>query len=319
MSLCNSRSSTGPVPIDALNLKYLQTLWPQKSSSKIRQCYIKSLRPRLLYRGGMLLLSKSVLPDAQVGGMSEYISMAIDGKDYVFRISVSEGELVSTRVRKGGDRPVEVYFLSLARRDESKSTACIWLTVIGKTGMINGLDRQYRCIGEPTDAGSFRISQASKQGEILVKALIKYARGELKLNRLEVDDNSHYPCGDHLSIRLISSLQLLGKQPYYTRFGFTPVHESTRAILSANQTKMSKSRVDGSVLIPMMSEIALPFYPELPRDIIVLIEQENGHPLSQLLAKIMSADCEFYAHIYEQLYVLLGLTPVKQTEFSLEL
>lgn len=119
------------------------------------------------------------------------------------------------------------FFLSIKDSNIGKNFNCISMLVYPdeRYATIDGLTRKYPCVGV-RHKDILEIYPGPKLGEILIKSLLQYCdkyRDILRIDRLELGDMASFPCGDisnMVNINLNISNILIGKRPYYMRFGF---------------------------------------------------------------------------------------------------
>jgi hypothetical protein len=290
--------------LDENNMQVLSGIFTGRSRSDVRDWYRKYFRNQMSCENGMVMLK-----GGQVGGGGpELVEIDVDGRPYVFKIDHVEGETASV-----DGRPISVvdlYFMSFVT--ESAATNCIWLTTSPstETGYINGLSKRYRCIKtRQTSDAPLILFDGDKQGEILMWALISYCRSYHKvlgITRLELGDIAEWECPDKVSkISASISNMMLGRDPYYMKFGFRPSPSASKKI--AFNVEYAKSEtITGRRFTSVASSLGI----AIPTDVASLIKSVRVHRLIPLLEAIITLDCAYYSKIHNGLFGKLDFQPL---------
>jgi hypothetical protein len=299
--------------MDHNNLLVLSTVFENQSKMWIRNWYRRYFKPGTSFRnGGICLLAN------QRGGAPILTEMVVDGKPFMINIDHLIGETVF--IDKKRVDVIDIYFLSLAGK--GRSTYCVWLTTdpAERTGHINGVGKRYKCLGvKRGDQQPVEIYGGQKQGEILMKALLQYCYehlSEMRINRLELGDMAEWECQANNEMILIgNSNMLLGRDPYYMKFGFVPVYTSAMRKIEYNRELadrlVTNSKAIKTLLEGLAGERLNPFINDL-------VEKYEKRPLKSLLSEIAEHDCVLYAKCYQKLFDHFKFRPLEKPEITYE-
>lgn len=301
--------------LDENNQRVLGNVLGIKSSGERANIYQKYFRRQFTTSGGML----NLVEREQIGGDPKQVQINIDGIDYIFTINEVDGELISVNGRKYIAR--EIYFFSLF--SDSLATSCIWLTVNprDKTGYVNGIAKRFQCIGFSSGRGFPMEPLVGKnQGALLIQALVKFCRfhaERLGIARLELGDIAERECEDKDGVFLISeSNMLLGREPYYMKFGFRPVERSAASKIAYNLRKMKVMRIDSWDIIEYLEHESSK---KVPTGLMSALEENDGNLAIELLTILRNNECGMYAKWYSYFYKYYGLKVLLGRENTYEL
>ena len=301
--------------LDENNQRVLGNILGIKNSTDRAIIYQKYFRRQFTTSNGMI----NLVEREQVGGDPKQVQINIDGVDYIFTINEVDGELINIEGRRYPTR--EIYFFSLY--SDSLATSCIWLTVDPKTrtGYINGIAKRFQCIGFSSGRGfPMEPLVGENQGAILVQAMIKFCRFHAKrfgIVRLELGDIAERECGDRDGVLLISeSNMLLGREPYYMKFGFRPVERSAAAKIAYNLRKMKDMRIDSRNIIEYLEHESSK---TVSAGLVNVLVKNDDNSAIELLTMLRNNACGTYAKWYSYFYKYYGLKVLLGRENTYEL
>lgn len=279
-----------------INIKFLNNIYPELSHREISDMYFNNIRHSMIVRGQYYYCghvdSLSIHPDQVGGGKMKEFSFIYDHKKYQIGVFESIG---SDHIGNEFD----VYFLALTESNMKLRCAYIKVYRKEKLGIIVDLTNGPQCLSH----------NANQTGTIIMTGVVEFCllyNKYLGINKLEVGDNSGYTCkpdtGINFIINLEKSQMLLGRKPFYMRFGFKPKKPTALAKIHKNIDKMNgylTSDVNLAKKIQKLSR-AHDFY--VSSEILELISANQKVPLVYTLREIMRKDCLLYYHIYDKLY-----------------
>lgn len=141
----------------------------------------------------------------QHGGTESIYEININKNNYFFRTNYFK-DPISNKV-------AHYSFVSV----DGKGSECATLLIDGKTGIIQGFNKNTNCICSDNNN---KIEPVTKNiGTILIQIIIEYCKYR-NLHKILASDNAHYHSIPGYSIELKYSYTLTNGKPWYYKFGF---------------------------------------------------------------------------------------------------
>jgi hypothetical protein len=164
------------------------------------------------------------------------------------------------------------------------------LLVYDKIAIIQDVVNMEHCVLDEN------MKDIKKRGEVIIRMMIKVCK-KLKLDKIQLSDNSYHPCGNGDRIDLIEARTLTDGYPYYVKFGFIPPDKENINILRRNYNKMEKLKTSDINFNKITKD----------KSTINYVENNPDDKLKKTMKYLMYDNCKKFHKIYKKIYNKIGL------------
>lgn len=305
---------------------------------KISGWYRKKIKPDLKYYNQNGEMAFKYLN--QVGG--DEISLQDNGKLYRLNVEILQAQPSDSKINpidiesnaksdKSGEilldlsgslikqrlGPIDnlIYFFSI-NGDHNSSCSVVEIYSEHGTALISDINTLYNC---------FTPIDAKKRCRLITLATISYIKHhgvDLKIDRIILQDSSFYECDKSgFTLELTKTRQLCGDYPYYYKYGFYPIYESSNEKVRYNLAKLVGLKIMDKLYI---LEVGLNYFAsELKGFRFVEISEfmkNNLHTfLTDFFRHLFINYCAEMSYLYDRWYGDLGLKLLHYNETYYEL
>jgi len=233
------------------------------------------------------------LKHIQSGGESIIATTNVNGTNYDMKLNILE------QTDEYDNSRGTLHLLSPTRGDSTYSCVTVLFPISNKGAYIRDLNTYSNCTNmtnAPRNAGKMYID--------VVLAYLVANKEKLGIEYAYLEDKAYFNCKciiGKCEINLEKSHQMVGKLPYYTRFGFKPYLKSSRDILRNNRKIMK------TILTKDLDFVKSFPLQKIPDAIIKYTLDHPDQLMSKTLQEISTIDCTTYFRIYESLFDYFGL------------
>jgi hypothetical protein len=190
------------------------------------------------------LKTKKLFYKLQVGGDKK--SITIDKNKFNFELDIYDDNTDVDNKRK------EITIVNL--KNENIGCGILIIDKQLNEGYIQNVSNYKSCLKCIEKNNNFKV------GDTIMQILLILARKN-KLKKLKLKDNSQLSC-NNINIPLISLRTMTKGEPYYCKYGFTPIEKSEKNIYKHNSKIFNKNpTIDKNILLKILSNKR--FSPEL--------------------------------------------------------
>lgn len=226
-------------------------------------------------------------------------------------------DIEKSLIDDNNDNEYEISFMSL----QNENTVCgiMLINNITKEAIIQDIGNMEYCV---TDINSKDIK---KKGYIIMNIMIHICKKN-NISKILLSDNSYYTCENNSKhkIQLIYGRTLTHCLPYYTKFGFRPVFDTSKKILKKNYKLIKTVKVKNINLIKIIKKVItqnveLKKYIKLIPVIDKKLVENKDDLLIDFLKYFMDKYCDLFYYTYLQIFQKLKLEMYLDKKFQLKL
>jgi hypothetical protein len=248
--------------------------------------------------------------DSQIGG--KIIGQNDVPYSYQFGESEYRVKIRQLQLQDEKDKTIGILYL-MAPEEENVVTHCVKVKITQdrpNVAQIDDLTKAIKCNN---------LGLHDKVGRAFFIIMLDYLKThneQLKINTVELNDNSHFLCDEARShrIRLELSRQLEGDDPYYMQFDFKPQRPSSTKRLKENRIIMSRMLTGHGY---GLFDLCITHH--FSGDILKYIISHPDQLMSKTLKYISRKDCANYYHVYETMFSNMGLKELNYPTYILDL
>ena len=288
------------------------------SRRQISSWYLRTIEPLLMPYDRVHLFR---LVSEQNGGMSEVIDINHKGK--IYWVKIEQFEIVDDEL---GETVENIRMMHVKSTNPLNRCALIQIRKGDNVATIKHITKSRPCFTTNRQGTELfdETKAQSKYGDLLMQTVIDYCRSkktQFGIDRLELSDESVFICGRN-EIILEMARQLMGKNPYYMKFGFMPVDRSALETLERNH-KIIEPLPAGYPHANLSSIIKTLIDRDDPLvdvdQLLEFLEKNSSTNLTTVMAKIFNWNCMAFYYIYEALFRALRLVRLSENEYELML